>query len=184
MTTANQLNPGMTIIVNGKLYRVESSVKVTVPKGNAFIKAKLRDLESAQLLEKNFKPNQEIEECVLQERRLEFLYAEKKQYLFLDIGSLDQVSISAEVIGAKVNFLKEGVEIKAALYGQMIFSVELPQFLELMVVASESGRSGSSTTSKIAQLETGAQIPVPPSIEVGDLIKVDVWQEEFVQRVY
>lgn len=185
MVASSQLTPGMTVSIGGKLYRVDSSVKVTVPKGNPFIKTKLRDLETSQVVEKNFKPNQEIEEVLLGERRLEYLYPEGKQYLFLDIGNLEQVLVPGSIIGGKVNYLKEGIEIKAQMFGSQIFSVELPQFLELMIVgidtAAESVRA--STASKIAQLETGARIEVPPFIEVGDIIKVDTESEEYIQRV-
>lgn len=185
MVASNQLTPGMTVTINGKLYRVESSVKVTVPKGSPFIKTKLRDLESAQVVEKNFKPNQDIDEVQLQERRLEYLYPEGKQYLFLDIGNLEHVFVPSPIIGSKVNYLKEGIEIKAQMFGTAIFSVQLPQFLELMVVGTETGSDGprGSTSSKVAQLETGAKLEVPPFIEVGDIIKVDTESEEYIQRV-
>ena len=182
MATANQLNHGMTITVGGKLYRVESAVKVTVPKGSAFIKAKLRDIESGELVEKNFKPNQEIEEGALQERRLEFLYPEKDYFVFLDVGSLEQVQIPADVVGAKINYLKEGVEVRASMSGQTVFSVELPQFLELMVVAESERQGGSGPNSKRAQLETGAWVEVSPSVGVGDTIRIDD-RGQFIQRV-
>jgi len=185
MVASNQLTPGMTVTISGKLYRVDSSVKVTVPKGSPFIKTKLRDLESSQVVEKNFKLNQEIDEVQLQERRLEYLYPEGKQYLFLDIGNLEQVLVPSAIIGSKVNYLKEGIEIKAQMFGTAIFSVQLPQFLELMVVGTDTESAGArgSTASKIAQLETGARLEVPPFIEVGDIIKVDTESEEYIQRV-
>lgn len=185
MVQSSQLAPGMTISIDGKLFRVESAVKVTVAKGNPFIKCKLRDLSSSQVVEKNFKPNQEIEEAALQDRKLEFLYPEGKQYLFLDIGNLEQVMVPSNVVGTKMNYLKEGVELKASFYGGQIFSVELPQFLELMIVGLEGGREDgrSSTSSKMARLETGAVLEVPPFIEVGDIIKVDTKTNEYIQRV-
>src|SRR5262249_4811804 len=146
------------------------------------IKTKLRDLDSSQVVEKNFKPNQEVEEVQLQERRLEFLYPEGKQYLFLDIGNLEQVSVPTAIIGNKVNYLKEGTEIKAEMYGTSIFAIELPQFLELMVIGIDTAAENvrGSTASKIAQLETGARLEVPPFIEVGDIIKVDTESEEYI----
>lgn len=183
MVTAAQLTPGMTVSITGKLYRVDSSVKVTVPKGSPFIKSKLRDLESSQVVEKNFKPNQDIEEVVLQERRLEYLYPEGKQYLFLDIGNLDQVMVPAGIIGSKTNYLKEGIEIKAEMFKTTIFAVLLPQFLELMVVGIDNVQTKGQGSSRVAQLETGARIEVPPFVEVGDIIKVDTESEEYIQRV-
>jgi elongation factor P len=185
MVATSQLTPGMTITMDGKLYRIESSVKVTVPKGSPFIKTKLRELSSGEVVEKNFKPNQEVEEVQLQERRLEYLYKEGKNYLFLDVDTLDQILVPALIIGSKVDYLKEAIDLKALAYGTTIFSVELPQFLELMIVSIDTGADDrhASTTSKIAELETGARIEVPPFIEVGDIIKVDTGSEEYIQRV-
>lgn len=180
-----QLSPGMTISLNNKLYKVESSVKVTVPKGAPFIKTKLRDLSTQEIIEKNFKPDQVIKDVSLLERKLEFLYPEGKNYLFLDIGNLEQILIPASIIAEKVSYLKEGIDLKASFYGDTVFSVELPQFLELMVAKVETQKSikGDRGGVKVVTLETGAKIDVPPFIEVGDIIKVDTKTDEYIQRV-
>lgn len=175
----------MTISIGNKLYRVESSIKVTVPKGTPFVKAKLRDLATDELIEKSFKPDQQIKDVSLSERRLEYLYLEGKEHLFLDINTLDQVTIPFSVIGNKINYLKEGTEVKGTFYGDTIFAVELPQFLEIMVSKTESpsGKSALPNATKIAILETGAKVEVPPFIEIGDIIKVDTMSDDYIQRV-
>lgn len=182
MTTANQITPGMTLNIDGNIFRVESSVKVTVAKGNPFIKTKLRNLITEEIVERNFKLDQIVQEVSLLERTLEFLYPEGKEYLFLDIGNLENVLVPANVLSEKVHYLKEGIEVKAMFYGDTIFGVELPQFLEIMVVKTEGAPSGTSTT-KSAVLETGAKVDVPLFIESGDVIKVDTHVGEYVQRV-
>lgn len=184
MASNKQISPGMIISLNHKLYRVESCVKVTVPKGTPFIKTKLSDLSSGQVIEKNFKPDQPVNDVSLVERRLEFLYLEAKDYLFLDIDNLEQVLVPTQVIGDRVNYLKEGVEIRGSFYGDTIFSVELPQFLELMVSKTEMEKSvKGGGSAKTAILETGAKVEIPPFIEVGDIIKVDTKSDEYIQRV-
>jgi elongation factor P len=185
MTTSNQLAPGMTLSFDGKIYRVESCVKVTVAKGVPFIKTKLKNLLSDEVIERNFKLNQPLQDVSLAERRLEYLYLEGKDYLFLDIGSLEQVLVPSQVIGDKVNFLKEGIELKAMFYGDSIFSVELPQFLELKVFRTEESESAAhvANATKIAILETGAKVEVPMFIESDDVIKVDTQTNEYIQRV-
>lgn len=184
MVASNQITPGMILSVSGKLYRVESTVKVTVPKGTPFIKTKLKDLTTNQVVEKNFKIGQSVSDVPLIERHLEYLYPEGKNYLFLDIKNLDKVFVPMNVIGEKVNYLKEGVDILASFYGEVVFSVELPQFLELMVskIENEKGK-GNAAPSRIAVLETGASVHVPPFIDVGDIIKVDTKTDEYIQRV-
>ncbi len=185
MTTSNQLAPGMTLSLDGKIYRVESCVKVTVAKGVPFVKTKLKDLMSEDVVEKNFKLNQPIQDVSLAERRLEFLYLEGKDYLFLDIGNLEQVLVPTQIIGDKVHFLKEGTELKAMFYGNSIFSVELPQFLELMVVKTEESQAAAhvANATKVAILETGAKIEVPMFVESGDIVKVDTQTNDYIQRV-
>lgn len=186
MVLSNQINPGMTLSINGKLYRVESCVKVTVPKGTPFVKTKLRELTSNEMVEKSFKLNQQVNDVALAERFLEFLYLEGKDYLFLDSGTLEQVLVPASIVDIKSNYLKEGVQVHASFYGDTIFAMELPQFLELMVARIEAIKKSAATLdggSQMAILETGAKIEVPPFIEVGDILKVDTKTDEYIQRV-
>lgn len=186
MPTGSQITPGMVLSIDDKLYRVESSVKVTLSKGAApFVKTKLKNLLSEEVLEKNFKQNQEVEEVFLSESHLEYLYLEGKNYLFLDTEKLEEVVVPPNVVNDDANYLKEGVDVKAVYYGDKIFSIELPQFLELMVTKCEdsSEKLTVSNATKIATLETGAKIPVPLFIEVGDVIKVDTKNNEYIQRI-
>lgn len=185
MTTSNQITPGMTLNIDGKIYRVESSVKVTVAKGPPFVKTKLRNLITEELIEKSFKPDQIVQEVSLVERALEFLYPEGKEYLFLDVGNLEQVQVPSSILGNKIHFLKEAIQVKAMFYGDTIFAVELPQFLEIMVVKTEELPAGDASAegNKSAVLETGAKMSVPLFIESGDVIKVDTHAHEYIQRV-
>lgn len=184
-STSDQISPGMTLSLDKEVYRVESSVKVSVAKGVPFIKTKLRNLVTDAIIEKNFKLDQPIEEVSLHERTLEFLYLEGKSYLFLDIDELEEVLVSTKVVSEKVSYLKEGIQVKAKFYGKTIFSIELPQFLELLVAKTEELRSKVSVSnpSRLGTLETGAKVEVPLFIEVGDIIKVDTHLGEYIQRI-
>lgn len=186
MVTSQQITPGMTVSLEEKFFRVESVVKVTVAKGQPFIKTKLRNITNDKVIERNFKIGQEVNEVTLEERRLEYLYLEGKNYLFLDIANLEKVLVPPGIVGENVNFLKEGVDVLATFYGPSIFSIELPQFLELMVSKTdgqEEKSSLSSNATKEGVLETGATVQIPPFIEVGDVIKIDTRTKEYVQRV-
>jgi elongation factor P len=184
MVLASQLSVGATIKIAKDPYRVESVVKVDGQKSNAFIKCKLRHLLTADSLEKNFKINQEVDEVALEERKLEYLYPEGKGYVFLELGTLNLVTVEGPIVGKKGQYLKEGTEVKGLGFGTSIFSVELPQFLELMVVSvSTNEGSGKQSGARIAKLESGAKVEVLPFIDVGDVIKVDTKSDEFIQRM-
>jgi len=182
MASTNQISPGMTLSLDGKIYRVDSCVKVTVEKGVPFVKTKLKDLITDKTVEKNFKQNQTVEEVSLSERALEFLYPEAGSYLFLDVHTLEQVLVPSSIIGDKVNYLKEGVEVGSTFYGDTVFSIELPQFLEIMVVKTDAMQSHAhvSNANKLAVLETGAKVEVPMFVESGDIIKVDTHTNEYI----
>ena len=185
MVMTNNIFPGMTINIENKIYRIESSTKVEVPRGNSYVETTLRNLMTDEIVKKNFPMQKKLQEVSLVEHQLEFLYIEGKNYLFLDISNLENVLVPPKILGDVVNFLKEGTQLKAMFYGDQIFSVELPQFLELMVVKTESSKEKlqMANTTKTAVLETGALIEVPPFIEVGDIIKVDVYAKEYIQRM-
>ncbi len=175
----------MTISLRGKLYRVESAVKVSA-KGAPFVKTKLRDLTTDEIIEKSFKPDSPVKEVSVSEKTLEYLYLDGKDYLFLDVDQLDNVTVPPKVIGESVNYLKEGIQVKAIFYGDQVFTVELPAFLELAVSKMEEARKSRvpvANVTKIAILETGAKVEVPPFVEVGDILKVDTRAGEFIQRV-
>lgn len=181
---SNLLAPGQAVKIDNQLHQVESVVKVTVPKGRSFIKVRFKDLTTEKITEKNLEENQKVEEAILVKKTIEYLYKEENDYLFLDIATLEQILIPQEIIGKKIHLLKEGTEVSAMLCGSNIFSIELPQFLEIQVIKTDSqGAEHSTSSSKQATLETGASMTVPSFIESGDVIKVDTTTLEYIQRV-
>ena len=185
MTTGGQMVPGMTISIGKKIFRVESAVKIGLTKGEPFIKANLRNLLTEELVEKNFKAGAEINEVTLKEKKLEYLYSEENNYVFLDLDDLELEKVPMAVLGDKINYIKEGTVITAKYYGKAAFAVELPAFLELMIVKTMPSLEALNVSGsvKTAVLETGAEITVPSFIEVGDVIKFDTQRKEYIQRV-
>ncbi len=156
MTTANQITPGMTLNIDGKIFRVESSVKVTVAKGTPFVKTKLRNLVTEEMIEKNFKLDQMVQEVSLFERTLEFLYPEGKEYLFLDIGNLEQVLVPASILADKVHYL----ERRDPSQGDVLWRYDLRH--RTASISRNHGRQDGRrllllATTKKGVLETGAK---------------------------
>jgi len=184
MVQSQQIIPGMMVLISGKYFKVESCLKVATKKGKPFIRTKLRNMETQKITEKNFQIDQTVEEVHLEEKVLEYLYQEDKYHLFLDVKNLNQIRVSSSIVEDKAQYLKEGVEVKASFFGEGVFSIELPQFLEFMVVEVEGDdESLALNTPQKITLETGAKVEAPPFIEIGDIIKIDTKTNEYIQRV-
>ena len=184
MIKSNQIAPGMTINIGKKIYRVESSMKINVVRGAPFIKTKLRDLLTDEVIEKNFKLDQEIKEVTLTEKRLEYLYPENNHFLFLDVDNLEQEKVPLSILGDKVNYLKEGMTLQVASYKEKIVDVEMPLNVELEVTETQPGFKGDTVTAgtKPATVETGITVQVPMFINTGDIIKVDTRDGSYIER--
>ena len=177
MVLSSQLSVGMFISTKDGLYKVVSVSKVSGNKGDTFIKVALQAAGSDVVVERNFKAGQEVKEAQFEPRNLEYLYLEGDEYLFLDLGNYDKIYIP--------KFLKAGVTVSALVHEGIVFSMELPHFLELMVSKTDFPGDSLSLSggAKKALLETGVEVLVPPFVEIGDVIKVDTRTCEYIQRV-
>jgi elongation factor P len=115
----------------------------------------------------------------------QYLYNDGDFYYFMDTDTYEQRRISAQVLGAKTGFLKDGMEVDLTVYGSEVLDVQLPTTVELEVVRSELAVVGDTATgaSKTVVLETGLEVQVPLFINVGDVIRVDTSEGGYVTRV-
>lgn len=187
MINANQIAPGVILSLEKKLFCVESISKTLSSNKVSQVQVKLRDIATDFIVDKKFDPSDQLKDVSLSERVLEFLYPDGKDFLFLDIETLEEVRIPTTIIGGRIEYMKAGVQIRASAYSDAIIAIELPQFLELMVANVEDQFVETSLSgnvpSKEATLETGATLRVPTFVEVGDVIKVDTRAEEYIQRI-
>ncbi len=184
---ANQMAPGIILSIDKKLFCIETISKSLSAGKVTQVTAKLRDISTDVITERKFDPADSLKDVSLSERTLEFLYPDSKDFLFLDIETLEEVRIPSAIIGGRIEYMKAGVQIRASAYSEAIIAIELPQFLELMVANVEDQFVETSLSgnvpSKEATLETGATLRVPTFVEVGDVIKVDTRAEEYIQRI-
>lgn len=187
MVSANQITLGMILSLEGGHFCVENISKGAKESDSASVQVKLRDIATDQTTDRVFRADDSLRDVVPSERVLEFLYPQEGDFLFLDIDTLEEVTIASSVIGSRIEYMQAGVQVRASAYSDAIYAIELPQFLELMVAnvedqSVESTISGS-VPSKRATLETGAHLKVPSFVEIGDVIKVDTRAEEYIQRI-
>ena len=175
MATTNDLKNGMVLNIDGQLWAVVEFQHVKPGKGPAFVRTKLKNVESNKTVDKTFNAGTKVETATVDRRSMQYLYNDGSSYVFMDVQTYEQLEVSPEIVGNAANFLLENQEAVVATNEGRVLFVELPASVELSVTYTEPGVVGDSATgrTKPATLETGHEIQVPLFIEQGEKIKVD-----------
>ena len=185
MATTNDLKNGMVLNIEGQLWAVIEFQHVKPGKGPAFVRTKLRNVESGKNVDRTFNAGTKVETANVDKRTMQYLYNDGTSYVFMDTGTFDQVEIGPDILGDAKNFLLENQDaIVATNEGRVLF-VELPASVELVVSFTEPGLAGDSATgrTKPATLQTGHEIQVPLFITQGERVKVDTRDSSYLGRV-
>jgi elongation factor P len=185
MATTNDLKNGMVLNIDGQLWSVVEFQHVKPGKGPAFVRTKLRNVESGKNVDKTFNAGTKVETANVDRRTMQYLYNDGTSYVFMDTGTFDQIEVSPEIVGDAKNFMLENQEaIVATNEGRVLF-IELPASVELEITFTEPGLAGDSATgrTKPATLETGHEIQVPLFINQGERVKVDTRDSSYLGRV-
>lgn len=175
---------GLRIQVEGDPYEIIEFQHVKPGKGGAFVRTKLRNLKTGNVNEKTFRAGERFEEPPIEDREMQFLYAQGRDCYFMDTSSYEQVSVTDEQLGGAKDFIKENMVVKIMFYQGKPLGVQLPIFVELKIVETAPGVRGDTATggNKPATLETGAVIKVPFHIGQGDIVKIDTRTRAYVER--
>ena len=175
MATTNDLKNGMVLNIDGGLWQVVEFQHVKPGKGPAFVRTKLKNVESGKNVDKTFNAGTKVETATVDRRSWQYLYNDGTSFVFMDTGTYEQIEVSPEIVGSAADFMLENLDVNIAMNEGRVLFVELPASVELTVTYTEPGVVGDSATgrTKPATLETGAEIQVPLFIENGEKIKVD-----------
>jgi elongation factor P len=185
MATTNDLKNGMVLNIDGQLWAVVEFQHVKPGKGPAFVRTKLKNVESNKTVDKTFNAGTKVETATVDRRTMSYLYNDGSSYVFMDVQSYEQLEISPEIVGNAANFLLENQEVVVATNDGRVLFIELPASVELVVSFTEPGLAGDSATgrTKPATLETDHEIQVPLFINQGEKIKVDTRDSSYMGRV-
>ena len=153
--------------------------------GQTLVRLKMRNLLNSAVFEKTFKANDKFKEPDLQLVPASYLYSDGDGSHFLDQESYETLTLTEAMLGDALDFLVEGALLQLHKYNGNPIGLQLPIFVELNVVYAEPGaRSDSSSGggTKLARLETGLEIRVPPFIKEGEKVKVSTENKEFAGR--
>ena len=181
----SDISNGTGLKINGEIFIVIEAQHVKPGKGGAFLRTKLRNIKTKQVLDKTFRNGDKLEEVILEEKKLQNLYHSGDAHVFMDMTSYEEVQVADDVIGEALKFLQDNIEVEAITYNDQILSIKLPTFIDAEITHTEPGFKGDTATAgnKPATIDTGAVIQVPLFINVGEKVKIDTRTGTYVERV-
>ncbi len=181
----NEIESGIGLIINGHVFMVMEYQHVKPGKGSAFVRVKLKSLTTDSVLERTFRTSEKLDDVFIEERELEYLYSDGTNLHFMDHTTYEEVTVPREMVGDGEKFLLENLTVTGMCYDNKIAKVVLPNFIITRIIESEPGIRGDSTRAgnKPAKIATGASVGVPLFINVGDEIKIDTRNGQYVERV-
>jgi elongation factor P len=181
---ANDMRPGMVIRHNGELFTIHKAEHRTPGNLRAFVQARMRNLRTGALIDHRFRSEDTIEKANLDEVDMQYLYSDGDSYFFMNTQNYEQIGLHKSVIEDRASYLVPDVVIKVQLFEGRPVDIELPATVNLKVVETEPGMKGASATNvtKLAKLETGLTVQVPPFIGEGEVITVDTSEGKYLER--
>ena len=185
MINTNDLKVGMTIQMDGNIFTVLETGHVKPGKGAAFVRTKLKNIVTGQVVEKTFNPVEKFEKAHIERKEMAYLYNDSGLYYFMDNETYEQVPLNHDQVEDALSFIVENMNCTIQFYKGEAFSVEPPTFVELNIVECEPGIQGdtSKASYKPATLETGYVIQVPLFVNNGERIRIDTRTGTYMERV-
>jgi elongation factor P len=184
MPAANDIRKGQVIKFNGEPHLVMETQHRTPGNLRAFVQIKMRNLRYGKALDQRFASTDSIEVLPTDRRTLEFSYADRESYAFMDPNTFEQIELSAQTLGDVTNYLTAGGKVDVLFVDEKALTVELPSTVSLKVIESAEGVKGdtASNVQKPAKLETGLTVQVPLFIKEGEIIKVSTVDGSYLGR--
>jgi len=184
MISVNDFRTGLTILVDGQLYRVMDFQHVKPGKGAAFVRSKLRNLRNGNVQEKTFRAGEKVEKAQIDNRPMQYLYANGDQHVFMDTETYDQIELPEANLQEELKYLLENMTVHIMMYQGETLGVELPNTVVLEVTETEPGIKGDTATggSKPATMQTGLVVNVPFFVNQGDKLIINTTEGSYVSR--
>lgn len=185
MISTNDVRPGMALDLDDGIFTIVEYQHVKPGKGKAFVRMKLKNVESGAVLDRTFRADENVQQAVIDRRDHTFLYRDDLGFHFMDGETYAQLTLSDAAIGDAAGFLTDGSTVLLGIYQNKPITVDLPASVELAVTHAEPAVKGDrvSGATKPVTVETGITVQVPLFVEQGDRIKVDTRSGEYMTRV-
>ena len=182
--STNQFKNGMHVEVDGTVYRIVDFQHVKPGKGGAFVRTKLKALESGAVVDKTFRAGEKMPRIRTEVVNVTYLYNDGSDVHLMNAETFDQIALPADSLRDELQYMRENDTVQLLTVDGSPSSLQLPAAVELEVRDTEPGVKGDtvSNVTKPATLETGAVVHVPLFVNVGDVIRVDTREARYISR--
>ncbi len=185
MISTNDAKPGMALDLPDGLFQVLEYQHVKPGKGKAFVRLKLRNLDSGAVVDRTFRAGEKVEQAVIDRREYQFLYRDDLGYHFMDNETYAQITLNDDLVGDAANYLPDGLAVVLPVYQGKPIGIDLPASVEMEVTYAEPGVKGDrvSGATKPVTTETGLVVQAPLFVDQGERIKVSTSTGDYITRV-
>jgi elongation factor P len=184
IVNTNQFRNGMHIEHRGSVWRIVEFQHVKPGKGGAFVRTKLKNLETGSVVEDTFRAGEKFPRVHTEVKNVQFLYDDGGDAHFMDEETYDQFTLPRADIATELAYMLPSSTVQILQVNGKPSGIQLPASVELAVAETEPGVRGDtvSNVTKPATLETGAVVQVPLFVEIGERIKVDPRESRYISR--
>ena len=185
MADTSSFRNGLVIKHKNNLFKIIEFLHVKPGKGGAFVRTKLKNIKTGQVIDETFRSGEKIEEIRLDAQNYNFLYKDSDEFFFMNNETFDQISLAKDVIGENSDFLIDNTETTIVFHKDVPIEVRIPVHVNLKVIDTDPGEKGNTAQggSKPAKLETGISLQVPLFVQIGDVLKVDTREKKYIERI-
>jgi elongation factor P len=185
LISTGDVKKGVIIELDGQLMKVLDWTHIKMARGSAQVRMKLQNVRKGDIVERTFQAGSRWPRARVDQRKVQYLYADGDTYHFMDNETFDQIAISARQIGDDTRYLKENTDVFVSMHDGEVLGVDLPVTVDLRVTQTDPGFAGDTATGakKAATVETGLVVQVPLFVNEGDLLRIDTRTGEYVTRV-
>lgn len=184
MTDATEIRIGDILRIENTICKVIAQEIKGTGKFGKTVHLKLKSLSDGHLVEKSLRAEEKVEDVEVHRVKLQYLYRDTDQCVFMNNQTYEQISIPAKVIGRQEVFLREDTEMNAIFSDDKALSVDFPKSVELKVTSAPPGVKGQAdTTYKEVQLENGLKVLAPQFVKEGESIRIDTENFTYLDRV-
>ncbi|MFA6002342.1 MAG: elongation factor P [Thermoleophilia bacterium] len=185
MISTSDFKNGMAIEVEGQIFTIVEFQHVKPGKGGAFVRTKLKNIETGAVLDRTFRPVEKFRRVRVETKKMQYLYATPDEVVLMDNDTYEQLSLPPELAGDSISYIKDNMEVEIQMIDGKPAQLVPPIFVEFEITETQPGVKGDTVSggSKPATIETGIEIQVPLFVKTGDVIKIDTRTGGYVERV-